>query len=452
MDLGMQGAVFAGAFDSSPVGAGYVPVACPTGNCTFDPYWTLGMCSKVVDMTSQIQYKCRPFDWWNASSASPWSTGAPLCNYSVPVSGAVSTSETLNLFAKLTSLGWGQLNMTFFAGGTIAPNEPYLVSLQLLTWTKPRSGRAFSSSSEQLPDIAQGVGAVNGYIYPCMRRYSGAVSKGVFEERLITTAPMVVDMNSFSGFSDPAGAMSVHVGCLNHHELAIFAEKGYELEGEWSAVKGQDFESVARHIRSECLFSMLGEYASGAQQVFSQVFGFDSSSEFQGISAGGLPDYYRTYPTVQALNDYGNITLQSLSARFEDIARSMTAYMRRMPGDVPANGSQPAYGLAWESDTCVAVSWMWILLPGSLFSLTVLYLFGTLLILSRSRWETMWKSSSLPLLYHGLHDDAPTSLLSCDDLNGMELASKSQSVILHNSGDRWRFQSTGPQIVHTSVK
>ena len=48
---------------------------CPTGNCTFAPYKSLGVCSNIVDVSSSITSKCRNTGAQFASAG---------CNYSVP--------------------------------------------------------------------------------------------------------------------------------------------------------------------------------------------------------------------------------------------------------------------------------------------------------------------------------------------------------------------------------
>ena len=48
---------------------------CPTGNCTFAPYQSLGVCSNVADVSSSITSKCRDTGAQFASAG---------CNYSVP--------------------------------------------------------------------------------------------------------------------------------------------------------------------------------------------------------------------------------------------------------------------------------------------------------------------------------------------------------------------------------
>ena len=53
-----------------------IQVSCPTGNCTWGSYQTLGVCSNVEDVSSSITSRCRKFSTSDYSQAG--------CNYSVP--------------------------------------------------------------------------------------------------------------------------------------------------------------------------------------------------------------------------------------------------------------------------------------------------------------------------------------------------------------------------------
>lgn len=83
-----------------------VPGNCPTGNCTWENYRSMGVCSNVVDVSSTITSKCRK------TSSQYYPDG---CNYSVP---AIEKNPTVTGTTLQTDLGetlWmGASNPTTF--------------------------------------------------------------------------------------------------------------------------------------------------------------------------------------------------------------------------------------------------------------------------------------------------------------------------------------------------
>lgn len=65
-----------------------VPGQCPTGNCTFEAYQSMGVCSEVVDVSSSITSRCTT----EASQNNPAG-----CNYSVPAINEEPTATETSL-------------------------------------------------------------------------------------------------------------------------------------------------------------------------------------------------------------------------------------------------------------------------------------------------------------------------------------------------------------------
>jgi hypothetical protein len=58
-------------------------------------------------------------------------------------------------------------------------------------------------------------------------------------------------------------------------------------------------------------------------------------------------------------------------------------------------------GAVYASEVYVSVNWTWVALPGSLVTLGAVFLLLTIL-LTRRQGLTLWKSSLLAVLFHGL--------------------------------------------------
>ncbi|KAL8813042.1 MAG: hypothetical protein Q9223_000658 [Gallowayella weberi] len=98
-----------------------------------------------------------------------------------------------------------------------------------------------------------------------------------------------------------------------------------------------------------------------------------------------------TSDVMQALYDTSNLT-----RRIENLATSMTNSIRGQDDNV----SEPAYGVAWTSETYVHVRWGWFAFPATLILLASCFLLGVVLETSY-RDILVWKSSNLALLFHG---------------------------------------------------
>lgn len=456
-DVGLQGSVYAGLLGGSTSDSSYVPPACPSGNCTFDPYWSLGMCSSCKDTTLLLRMDCKPYSWWNASSIAQkdeeWNPLAPLCNYTWPGEVGIEPS--------ISERPWPQFNMTFgqlvtpLAGTTIVgrdtgtwagDDEPAgLASIatgSFARWLHPGDAPPFSNESSDLDELERGIGAAQCILYPCIREYRGDMRGGTFKEETMSSSPVSIVQEYFLGQKTPVGSVTVRVPCLVENERKTLSDMGYLLDTstKWLAIKGPDFFTIGHKVNDKCVFSMIGRFYEDLNTILQNILVPDaySNQKWQGVY-GGYPDWHQTSTVLEAFHDYGYATLETLSARFQGMAGAMTSFMRRNPGDVPSESRIPANGTAVISDTCVAVDWYWILLPVSLVSLAVSYFVVTICLIARAEYQNMWKSSSVATLYHGLDPEIRSSLGSLASLQEMESAAQILSVQLRDFGSGWRF-------------
>ena len=120
-----------------------------------------------------------------------------------------------------------------------------------------------------------------------------------------------------------------------------------------------------------------------------------------------------TPPFLKALY-YGNGG--NLSKTMNDLATSLTNQIRNGPNSTLIQGT------LMLSTTFVHVNWPWLIYPGSLSVLAAVFLIVSIFF-SRERERLVWKSSTLALLFHGLHGwDAQD--LDVRDAKDMELLSK----------------------------
>ncbi|KAI9041824.1 DUF3176 domain-containing protein [Aspergillus affinis] len=59
--LSTAGAIYTGLFQSASPHSNAVTLSCPTGNCTFDPYQSLGICTRCANITDQLANSSNSF-------------------------------------------------------------------------------------------------------------------------------------------------------------------------------------------------------------------------------------------------------------------------------------------------------------------------------------------------------------------------------------------------------
>lgn len=85
--LPLKAAVYNGLFAEDGKPLLKLPVNCLTGNCTWEPFETLGVCNKCVDMTEFMDRYCEPKD--DDDDENDQKAG---CGWSLPSGAVLNTS------------------------------------------------------------------------------------------------------------------------------------------------------------------------------------------------------------------------------------------------------------------------------------------------------------------------------------------------------------------------
>lgn len=178
----------------------------------------------------------------------------------------------------------------------------------------------------------------------------------------------------------------------------------------------------------------------GIKSMFPSTFSFHlfSESKLNSRDMFGLQqDIYNT---------------ENVTAMAEALSNQLTDYIRsvdpvrlkaeRMGDDNPINATfdtiSSVQGTAFHSEIYIQINWSWFIFPAGVVSIAALLL----LLAVYSNWShrgPLWKSSSLPYLYHPLEskpeleDDAPEPVHSSTTLNRMERAAGATRVQLRTS-------------------
>ncbi|KAK0624171.1 hypothetical protein B0T14DRAFT_565464 [Immersiella caudata] len=143
-----------------------------------------------------------------------------------------------------------------------------------------------------------------------------------------------------------------------------------------------------------CVYHLQNEWMNPLASKIDQVF------------SGGCE------PWLDSLWNDGRATFESITQQVNNVASAVTNHMRLvgLAWDAIDDASQPAReqdrafvtGMTEETFLCVQFNWMWLLLPTALTVVTLVLLL-TSVIRTHEYAETIpaWKSSVLPVLFHG---------------------------------------------------
>jgi hypothetical protein len=225
--LPINGALYNGFFSSGQAGDSNPSFNCPTGNCTFDPYYSVGICSHCDDITSQVAVSkdcdvCRI-----ANSGYQGDT----CTQSLPNGNLTITQCDYagNLFVSSTK---------FSADYVSSLKSPLDLSFQGTYF----QAMMYSASQKGCPgdvtpyfsNSGSCLRAVECGLYPCVRGYNGEVKSGNFSERLVSTEPMFLAYYSVI-VNDPYCFYALRLGCVSQEGMAALKAQGYSVASgqEW---------------------------------------------------------------------------------------------------------------------------------------------------------------------------------------------------------------------------
>ncbi|KAL9106724.1 MAG: hypothetical protein Q9227_008293 [Pyrenula ochraceoflavens] len=357
----MLGSIYSGfSFSAARTGQATTPgvaQSCATGNCTFPPFQSLAVCSGCKDITSLLTITC-----FNTTTDDPVEKVLTVCQNSLP------NGLNLNVIPP-------PRDASFVAGsGYLSPVTMPPYGYTVLNFSILRRPVAdFETGADQ------NVSAFECFLYWCVNSYRSKIENGQLEENIFDSWHSI----SMNGrWNDKYSAATLIPPALNKSEpnsrFYVSPRSTYSLS-VWLADR----------------FSFSNSYlddSSNSSAISSSI------GDMQQLFLGRDPTYI-----------------------FSSLARSITSHMRSIsPEDqvpvvlnVSSNGPDMldwtpvslANGTAHYLEVYIAVRWAWLAFPAALILLTAIFL--SLTIASSARSDTpAWKCSPLPLLFHGLDQQA----------------------------------------------
>ncbi|KAK4545223.1 hypothetical protein LTR36_003402 [Oleoguttula mirabilis] len=392
----VKGAMYTSIFGDEET-THYEPT-CPTGNCTWPAYSSLGVCSACLDLGPLvIPNTYEGPGLWTINSTDP----------EMKFEWLSESNEEYNLYMQAR-----YENTIRLRGAT----NHTIVDIQSSYWPAgSRSTNPPSATSECI-------------LYFCVKTFTAATVHGEYAETVTATWPGAnqtltgePDLDSDADFYNADGSDATAA------ELA--RKSNYTLEPPGS----REQYSVDR-----VTFELLRQWAA---VIFS---GSVNSATWNGVNDGGL---YGVSDVPQAFFDAQNellgpnITIAGYSVPSDggpgklmaQIATGLTTHMRQT-----ADLDWAVKGDALSVESFVQARWHWAVFPLTLSLLTALFMTATFATCAKAG-VPIWKSSCLATLLHGL-DERSCQDVTAEKLSDMEGNATAWTMQAQRGESRWMLE------------
>lgn len=387
-----------------------VPFDCPTGDCDFPPFSSLGYCSSCTDVTSHVQQHHGPkYTFSNETFA--W-------NYTLPEQDCSLSFQDASghpFFQKKSATGSTPDHLTFCPWDqSMNHNRETGFSILSMSWANCSLGRdgdhpdkiGCGGYPEQLSSLANTAGlvAVNCTLGLCVRDYTSRVRNGVLHETVTNSLSFRYDSYEFPGFK------MLKLPCMvdsNKYELSNMSQI--------PATPGRNFTTVNFNGKNvtvplECVFTADEDVPWAINEFVEygllkpEVTQFPEETKCSMVSIGGKSFCTPWY--MQPLFRGGKLTAATISSDINGIADAVSNRIRAVGSNAYGNGSGAVLGTAIQTTVCVRVDWPWLLFPTALVLLTAV-LFAAVLVTARrsqvAEGQPIWKSSSVVAFFHAIN-------------------------------------------------
>ncbi|KAF6811543.1 hypothetical protein CSOJ01_05676 [Colletotrichum sojae] len=234
--------------------------------------------------------------------------------------------------------------------------------------------------------------AANCTIYPCIRYYNANVTDGLFNESVISQAPMELHQAGDDPMAPMAPTDFFFIALMDpcfidgrrYSKLNISSDR---LSRTWKT-HHSTFRAPAECVR----YIDPSFYGSLYSFLHEAVAGSCGPNPFGGGPTGCDQNKW----WISALFRERNATFESISGAFDGMATAITNQMRAEMGLVVPGRETKTY-------ICLRVNWLWLLYPAALLILATIALVGAIgqSLHHRGRLP-VWKSQILPLLFYNV--------------------------------------------------
>lgn len=373
----MKGAIYGGLFKVANIPLPMTAPSCPTGNCTWDRYTSLGVCHTCHNISSALQLNGSRYD--NADRSVAWVA---------PNGFHFSARRTI----MKTSTVHSSLKYPDF------PNPILVLSSAFYP-----SG-SFESAG---PPAAH-----ECVLFFCVRVYNSSSLNGVFSEQTIETWP------------DPR----IQIWATDY----LYGSPVFPVNPtEWPSNYRNWSENSTNTIRRPG-DSITYRVDTRTLSYLRDSLGWLMSAEHQAINDVPQKDFTEAGRAIYRAMTESQSGLPDMMEKF---ASSMTNTIRNSKGAYDGGMSPQAIGRATKLETQVHIRWMWLLACFSVVLIGLFFLLLTVIVTSKARLSA-WKTSALAVMAIKLDEGLRSNLTATGEtLHDFERCAREALVQLSEAGD-----------------
>ncbi|KAJ6032736.1 hypothetical protein N7540_003468 [Penicillium herquei] len=375
---------------------------CPSGNCTWPSYKSVGFCSQCADITSTATLDC-PEPTHSGSSSLRGGYIEGKCDVVLPHGHSSNTTVSLNMDA--TEIDIADSTSITVDSDTVWPVLAYDYTAQYIT-----TNQTYSNIENPLLTLAHAsLGFDSSRITNASNLWEGVIINNVTQ-------------CSFSY-------------CLQDYNVSV-------TNGNATIEKSApDFGSTSSHLEGLCWKPNQSPddivYTQGPDGYFENATDFSFCHQLQIPSDLFIGSINTTWSETSnsewdassggdGIDNFGRIVEVGLGTIVPRVAESLTkvALQNSMTSKIT--------GTVYTTEVIIRVRWAWMILPTLLVVLANVFLACTIYA---SRKKILWKSSILALLFHGLDDETAAKRDECQSSisSGMEKLADDMRVQLQPS-------------------
>lgn len=396
-DFDMKSAVLSGLSQPDAYISQQTQHSCPVGNCTWDTFRSLAVCSACNDLTNRIVTKdmgvTSPLAVYLART-NPATYLMQVTEYQLP-NGLRGDSSTL-----MTAFGTGNSTESI----TFASHDTLIWSMTMMNITEDHQPSSIDS-----PPVK--VSAIECGLWYCVNAYTPAVKNGKLTE-IVRPSPPKRNVDSWQPIT----------GSLNGHGTATPHSINYD--GITSSVQRTD-------LQLDEGFNISQAAVYGISKLMNDTFAVPPRSN--GINAYVLRSDNNTYiPTVmQSL-----YKSHDLNATFASLAKSMTNNIRQNDDD-----SSVMKGQAGTYLLLIRVRFWFLTLP-IIVTLVAAVFLGTVIRYTHTSDLEVWTTNALPVVAFGRTLDFAFDAEKNMTAKAMEKNAKKKMVQFGKLDELGQFSST----------
>lgn len=364
------------------------PPKCSSGNCTWPNFQSVGICSQCSDITDSTDLECEIGDDnpnLTSESGEKFRSVNVTCYITAPQGETIYIDQEFRLSSKnstyqTSTLTWPLFAMEFEDSPKFVWSDNQRTSNPLIVIAYSELGYNENNLDSDFLGGISIVKATQCSLELCLLEYEISVENGI-----PNTVSSVLNYGQlfYRNYSHPDG---IHNPLFGPQQLC------------WKPTSSQP--DITKKNRGDSYTQL-----SPVEFTFCGIF-YTELTLSMGIFSGSFSRKHVWYPggadnRDNPVTNSGDLYVRHISQvglenAMSNIAKQVNKEALRI------NGSE-VHGTAHASEIYVEVKWLWLILP------TILVVSGTTFIAivifqSRKNGESLWKSSVLAFLYHGLHD------------------------------------------------